>query len=257
MAHRTPTGVMCTIQPAIGHIHPVHTDHGGLNPPIPAALQLRVPIRRRPMTPEVFIIGWMTVPGRVAAAALLSSLDPPTWFVAHARAVAEVAGFLVARIAANGIAVDRGLVEAAALLHDIDKILPLDDPARTLPHGMGSARWLTECGHPELARAVAGHPLTRLIDGAAFRRWAAFASREERVVAYADKRAGQRLESMDDRFASWRRRYPGTWDEPTWRAVRGRADRLELDVCQAAAVAPENVGRLAWTGAALRAAGSR
>ena len=42
----------------------------------------------------------------------------------------------------------------------------------------------------------------------ATKRWAAFASREERIVAYADRRAGQRLESMDARFASWRRRYP-------------------------------------------------
>ena len=52
---------------------------------------------------------------------------------------------------------------------------------------------------------MAGHPVTRLLDGDRYRRWAAFASREERIVAYADKRAGQRLESMDARFASWRR----------------------------------------------------
>jgi hypothetical protein len=199
----------------------------------------------------------MTVPGRVAAAALLFSLDPPSWFVAHARAVAEVAGFLAARLAANGTAVDRGLVEAAALLHDVDKILPPDDPARALPHGSGSARWLTDRGHGELARPVAAHPVTRLVDGDAFRRWAAFASREERVVAYADKRAGQRLESMDARFASWRTRYPGTWDETTWRLVRDRADRLEAEVCRAAGIAPREVGRLAWTGPALRAAGWR
>lgn len=197
----------------------------------------------------------MTVPGRIAAAALLSSLDPPRWFVAHSRAVAEVAGFLAQRIAANGIAVDRAAVEAAGLLHDVDKILPAG-PARTLPHGFGSAAWLTERGHPELARLVAGHPVTRLADGDAFRRWAAFASREERVIAYADKRAGQRLETMDDRFAGWRRRYPDTWDDVTWRAVRSRAARLEIDVCEAAGIDPADVGRLAWTGDALRAARS-
>lgn len=196
----------------------------------------------------------MTVPRRVAAAALLSSLDPPPWFLAHARAVAEVAAFLAARIARAGIAVDRGLVEAAALLHDVDKVIPADDPARTLPHGIGSARWLAAQGHPELARPVASHPVTRLTDEDAFRRWAAFASREERIVAYADKRAGQRLESMDARFASWRRRYPDGWDEATWRAVRSRADRLETDVCRAAEIAPADVARLPWTGPALRAA---
>ncbi len=205
----------------------------------------------------------MTVPGRVEAASLLLSLDPPTWFVRHSRAVAEVAAFLAARIEARGVTVDRRLVEAAALLHDVDKALPPDDPARALPHGEGSADWLTRRGHPELARAVAGHPVTRLLDGDAFRRWAAFASREERIVAYADKRAGQRLETMDARFASWRRRYPrlitgdrqvAGWDEPALRAVRARAERLEADVCRAAGIAPDGVRRLAWTGAALRAA---
>jgi putative nucleotidyltransferase with HDIG domain len=203
----------------------------------------------------------MTVPGRVEAASLLLSLDPEAWFVQHARAVAEVAGWLAARIDALGVTIDRRLVESAALLHDVDKALPPDDPRRALPHGEGSAAWLTGAGHPELARAVASHPVTRLLDGDRFRRWAAFASREERIVAYADKRAGQRLESMNARFTSWRRRYPpsadahrGTWDEPTFSSVRQRAGRLEADVCRAAGITPDAVRRLAWTGPALRAA---
>lgn len=211
----------------------------------------------------------MTVPGRVDAASLLLSLDPPAWLVRHARAVAEVAGWLAARIEGRGMAIDRRLVESAALLHDADKALPADDPARGLPHGDGSAAWLTRLGHPELARAVAGHPVTRLADGERYRRWASFASREERIVAYADKRAGQRLESMDARFASWRRRYPTStvaagsggsvrasaeWDEAVLRTVHARAERLEADVCRAAGVNPAEVRRLAWTGPALRAA---
>ena len=204
----------------------------------------------------------MIVPGRVEAASLLLSLDPPAWLLRHARAVAEVAGWLAARTDAQGIAVDRRLVEAAALLHDIDKILPADDPAHALPHGEGSAAWLTQAGHWELARAVASHPVTRLRDDQRVHRWAAFASREERIVAYADKRAGQRLEPMATRFASWRWRYPpvtgeardGTWDEEDFSAVRSRATRLEGEVCRAAGVAPNDVRRLAWTGPALRAA---
>ena len=196
----------------------------------------------------------MTVPGRVEAAEILLSLDPPAWFLRHARAVGEVAGWLAARIAATGTTVDRQLVEAAALLHDVDKALPADDPARALPHGDGSAAWLTRQGHPELARAVANHPVTRLIDGERYQRWAAFASREERIVAYADKRAGQRLEPMAARFASWRRRYPEGWSVEEARVVFERARRLVADVCRAAGVAPEDVRRLAWTGPALESA---
>lgn len=204
----------------------------------------------------------MTVPGRVEAAALLLSLDPAPWFLRHSRAVAEVAGWLAARIETRGTPVDRRLVEAAALLHDVDKALPHDHPARALPHGEGSAAWLTATGHGELARAVEHHPVTRLADGERFRRWAAFASREERIVAYADKRAGQRLESMAARFASWRRRYPpgagdaraAAWDAATFDAVLSRSRRLEADVCRAAGIGPADVRRLRWTGPAIRAA---
>ena len=199
----------------------------------------------------------MSVPGRLEAAALLLSLAPPPWFVRHSRAVAEVAAWLAARIEAAGIGIDRRLVESAALLHDVDKILPGDDHARRLPHGEGSADWLTRRGHPELARAVAAHPVTRLADGEAFRRWSAFGTREERVVAYADKRAGQRLESMASRFASWQRRYPAGWTAEQAREVQARAGRLEADVCRAARVAPDDVRRLRWTGPALRAAALR
>jgi HD superfamily phosphodiesterase len=196
----------------------------------------------------------MTVPGRTDAARLLLTLDPPAWFLRHSRAVAEVAAWLAARIAGRGTPVDRRLVEAAALLHDVDKLLPATDPARRLPHGDGAADWLTRQGHPELARAVANHPVTRLADGDRFRRWAAFAGREERIVAYADKRAGQRLESMAARFASWERRYPADrdgWTADTRSAVRQRAQRLEADVCRAAGIAPREVRRLPWTGDAL------
>ena len=204
----------------------------------------------------------MTVPGRVEAASLLLSLDPRPWFVQHARAVAEVAAFLAARTEAAGMSVDRRLAESAALLHDVDKALPADDPARRLAHGDGSAAWLTRHGHPELARAVAGHSVTRLVDGDAFEHWMTTATAEDLIVAYADKRAGQRLGTLDDRFGSWLRRHPERvvdgrregWDEDTWLAVRARAGRLESEVCAAAGIAPEAVRRLAWTESALRRA---
>jgi hypothetical protein len=201
----------------------------------------------------------MTVPGRVEAAELLLSLDPPAWLVRHARAVAEVASWLAARTAATTRArqVDRSLVEAAALLHDADKVLPAGDPAAALPHGDGSAAWLARRGHPELGPAVAAHPVTRLVDAERYRAWAAAASLEERIVAYADKRAGQRLEPMAVRFASWQRRYPGGWSAAEAVAVRRRADYLESDVCRAAGVAPNEVRRLRWTGVALRVARGR
>jgi hypothetical protein len=75
-------------------------------------------------------------------------------------------------------------------------------------------------------------------------------------VAYADKRARQRIVSLDDRFASWRRRHGG-WEGDAAVEVRRRAGKLEEIVCDAAGIRPEAVGRLRWTAAALRAAAAR
>jgi hypothetical protein len=201
----------------------------------------------------------MTIPARHEAMNLLASLDPPPWLVRHSRAVADIAAWLARRIAATGRAVDVAAVEAAALLHDVDKTLPAGDPARGLPHGEGSAAWLAARGHAELGPLVTDHPVTRLAEDDAARRLTA-APLEVRIVAYADKRAGQRLEPMDTRFASWRRRYPAGpregggdgWDDETASLVRSRADALERDVCVAAGVRPDEVRRLRWSGRTSR-----
>ncbi|HEY3523354.1 MAG TPA: HD domain-containing protein [Candidatus Limnocylindrales bacterium] len=194
----------------------------------------------------------MPVPDRIEAASLLLSLSPPTWGIRHARAVAETAGWLARGVEAHAHC-DRRAVEAAALLHDADKALPADHPVRRLPHGEGSAAWLAERGHPELGPLVANHPAPRLL-AEGFERWLADAPIEAAIVAYADKRAGQRLGPMAARFAGWARRHgdqgwPPAARELAWR----RALRLEVRVCEAAGCAPDDVRRLGWTGPALRA----
>jgi hypothetical protein len=200
----------------------------------------------------------MSVPGRLGAAAILLALEPPAWHLRHVRAVAEVAGWLGWRAVVSGNAVDRALVEAAAFLHDVDKVLPADDPLRALPHGAGGAAWLAARGHAELADAVANHPVTRLgaPDADA---WLDRATAEELFVAYADKRAGQRLVTMADRFAEWTRRYPEGAEWHGWSGVeaatvRRRAARLEAAACALAGVTPAAVRRLPWTGRALAVA---
>jgi len=198
----------------------------------------------------------MTVPDRIEAARLVRSLEPPDWFLQHSRAVAEVAGFLAARTAGRGVVIDRRLAESAALLHDADKALPKDDPLRALGHGHGSARWLEERHHAELGPSVEDHPITRLLDGDWFETWLRESRPEDRIVAYADKRARQRLVSLDQRFASWRRRHGG-WEGEAAIEVRRRAGKLEEIVCEAAGIRPDAVRRLRWTDAALSAAAAR
>jgi hypothetical protein len=213
----------------------------------------------------------MPVPTRREAARLFRSLDPAPWSVNHACAVADVAAWLARAAARNGHALDVAAVESAALLHDADKTPGGRQPG--IRHGDGSAAWLDASGFAELVPLVRDHPVPRLADDEDARRLFA-APLEARIVAYADKRAGQQLQSMDDRFASWRRRYPagpadpapgtvavpapGTvpgkrgWDEEVGERVYQRALHLERDVCGAAGVEPAAVSRLRWARRAMR-----
>jgi predicted hydrolase (HD superfamily) len=213
------------------------------------------------MVPAPDTIGPMTVPDRRTAARLLRSLEPGDWFLRHACVVADVAAWLARSAVARGVPVDARLTETAALLHDIDKLPAVHVDG--LRHGDGSAAWLMDHGLEELAPVVRDHPVTRLAEDA-FARWVTAAPLEARIVAYADKRGGQRLESMDERFASWRLRYPpgsgvrvkrtgkAAWSEDTMQLVEQRARDLELGVCHAAGVRPEHVRRLRWSRRVLR-----
>ena len=193
----------------------------------------------------------MTIPTRSAAAGILLDLDAPPTLIRHMTAVAEIAAFLAERAAARGVPVDRALVESAALLHDLDKALAETDPLRRLGHGHAGARWLREHDHEELAPAVDSHPVMRLIAPDA-ERWLGRSSLEERIVAYADKRAAQRLGPLDARFKRWYDRHPDHTEG--LRLARGRAAELERAICDAADVDPADVRRLRWVGDAFRAA---
>ena len=204
----------------------------------------------------------MSVPGRRESAALLLSFDPPAWHLRHSRAVAETAGWLALRAASAGRSLDRRLVESGALLHDLDKLPAVKASLDGLRHGDATASWLSAHGYEELGPVIAGHPVTRLADASWFEDWLAGASPEALIVAYSDKRAGQKLESMAERFGSWKRRYPpeeqarrtrGSWSVETVAAVWERAERLERRVCEIAGCSPQEVRRLRWTDAAIRA----
>ena len=190
----------------------------------------------------------MAIPSREEAAQILRSLDPPDWHLAHSAAVADVAAFLAAKIDEQGHTISIALVEAAALLHDVDKALPKTEPLKELGHSDAGAHWLSDNGYGELAGSVAAHPVTRLADNDHYAVWARTATVEERVVAYADKRAMQDLVSMDDRFSTWVEKHG---DTDVMRIARDRAEILESSVCAAAGMAPDEVERLRWAEDAL------
>lgn len=185
----------------------------------------------------------MAVPTRTEAISLLLSTSPTPRLLQHVTVVAEVASFLAHRASRAGIAVDRRLVETAALLHDVDKGLPPDHPLKELGHGAAGAAWLTDAGHPELARTLVAHPVSRFTDPDA-ESWVTEAPIEERIVTYADKRATQRVVSLEQRFDRWQRKHP---------EYRGRLDcaydvarRLEATLCTAIGIEPTDIERLRW-----------
>ena len=146
---------------------------------------------------------------------------------------------------------DRALVEAAALLHDLDKALPADDPLRALGHGHAGAQWLREQGCIELAPAVDSHPVGRLTEQP-YPDWVRATTLEQRFVAYADKRAQRRVVTLDERFSRWTRKHPDM--DAQLADARERAGQLEQEVCALAGVAPADVRRHRWAAAALREA---
>jgi putative nucleotidyltransferase with HDIG domain len=193
----------------------------------------------------------MSVPSRIEAVTLLRELRPNERLLRHSTAVAEVAAFLAAAIAGRGVALNAAAVEAAALLHDLDKALPEDDPLRTLGHGAAGAEWLRQQGYDELAPAVAAHPVMEMAATETYGQWAERAGLTGRVVTYADKRARQDVLSLDDRFARWHERYP---DSPRLDEAERRAQLLEREICDLAGIDPAQVRRVPWVEEARRAA---
>jgi HD superfamily phosphodiesterase len=147
--------------------------------------------------------------------------------------------------------VDARLVETAALLHDMDKMLPADDPLKGLGHGAAGAQWLHEHGYAELSAAVASHPVMALGNASSYADWAERAGLEGRVVTYADKRARQDVLTLTERFARWRESYP---DSAELDEAERRAHELERDVCGLAGIKPKDVKRTAWVNEALHGA---
>jgi putative nucleotidyltransferase with HDIG domain len=193
----------------------------------------------------------MAVPTRTEALRLLLSVSPSARLQRHVTVAAEVASFLARRARKAGLDVDRRAVETAALLHDIDKALPREHRLRSLGHGHAGAALVSEAGHAELARAIAVHPVVRLTDAGA-EQWLQSAPLDQRLVTYADKRATQRVVSLDKRFARWYRKHPQHRErlEDAHEAAR----RLEQRICEDLDMKPSDVERLRWVGDALKRA---
>lgn len=108
----------------------------------------------------------------------------------HVSVVARVAGFLAERFDVN-----RKLLLAAALLHDIDKAA-VKRPGEKHPDT--AVRILREEGMNEVADLVVTHPLHAILDPGI-----APKTREQKLLYLADKMVKYDIVGVDKRFALW------------------------------------------------------
>lgn len=142
----------------------------------------------------------MAIPDRDTARQMLADAALPDGIVVHSEGVARVARTSAGLVAEASIPVDGALVEAAALLHDIDK----EEIRRSGgEHGVVGARQLEAAGFAELAMPVASHPLQALLDDDRFPiGWPSV------LVAVADRHVAQEFMTIDDRLDDMKTRHP-------------------------------------------------
>ena len=131
----------------------------------------------------------MAIPDRETARRVLDDAGLPDGIVTHSEGVARVAVAAAGLVVEAQIPLDAALVEAAALLHDIDKV----EIRRTGgEHGIVGARRLEAMGYPELAMPVASHPVTSLFDDDRFPiGWPSV------IVAVADRHVARPWQAAD------------------------------------------------------------
>ena len=133
----------------------------------------------------------MTIsPTREECLALIHRMVMLPNIVDHSLKVALVAVFLTERLKAGGVILDRNLIEAAALLHDITKTRSLTTGEN---HAVTGAELVASLGYDRVAEVIVQHVV--IVEDLTTEQ-----PNEVEVVNYADKRVlHDRVASIEDR----------------------------------------------------------
>lgn len=138
----------------------------------------------------------MTIPTKEQCIKILKDNNVPDNIIAHLNAVHDFSMKIVDLLQKKGVKINRELVAAGALLHDIKKLSPND-------HVVAGYEFLKSLGFYDVALIVKRHGLANL-DKEEF----VPESCEEKIVFYADKRLkGDRIVTVEERFQYIRQRY--------------------------------------------------
>ena len=136
-----------------------------------------------------FFIFNMTIPTKEECLKILRDNKVPDNIIAHSKAVCDVALKIADLLQKKDFKINRELVAAGALLHDVKKISPND-------HVIEGFEFLKSLGFEKVASVMKKHGLYHL-DKEDFipKTW------EEKIVFYADKRVkGDKIVSVNERF---------------------------------------------------------
>lgn len=137
------------------------------------------------------------IPTPIEAKKLWQTYSLPKQKQLHVSIVAQVSRILAEHIErALGICIQKDLLFASALLHDIDKNIPKIEGER---HPDAAVRILCDVGMDEVAHLVKTHPLHAILDPTiAPKTW------EEKILFLADKMTKYDVISVDERFRLWK-----------------------------------------------------
>ena len=95
-----------------------------------------------------------TLPDQQDCLAIMARYQMPPHIVRHSMAVCGVALYLARRLEEQGCRLDKDLVRAGAMLHDITKRYSFN---RSLDHALTGAKLVKRLGYPEVAVVVRQH----------------------------------------------------------------------------------------------------
>ena len=138
----------------------------------------------------------MEIPTKDECLKILKEQNVPDNIVAHLKAVHDFSMKVCDLLEKKYINVNRDLVIAGALLHDVKKTSPND-------HIIEGYELVKSLGFPEVAQLIKKHGLAHLNNPDFVpKTW------EEKIVFYADKRCkGNKVVSLEERFGYIKKRY--------------------------------------------------
>ncbi len=135
------------------------------------------------------------IPSREECMEILKKSKTPSNVIQHCKTVCRVAEEIADNLIEKGVKVDKKLVIAAALLHDVVR--------EKKDHVLEGAKLIRQMGYLEVAQVMSKHSLYKIEEPLQQPH-----TYEEKIVFYADKRAtGSKIVSLEERFRDLKVRY--------------------------------------------------